>query len=255
MKNPRSSARARLGLLLILAALVTTPLFAYTVYLKDGSRLIATEAPAIENGQAIITLQNGTRTSIAASEIDLEKTRAANKTDYGTAMVLEEGTFTEMTEENAGRERGRLSDVANRPTVGQRPRARREMTFGDGDSLENWQRTPYRGNLDLAGEILEVFRSRGIEQVGIYQGTRPGRILLELSTNSESAVFRALKITAGALSRVHGLYPNEVQAVELVLATAQRERAGQFVLDPEDAAQLLTEGAEISSFYVANVRF
>jgi len=255
MTSRTSPKRTIWPFFLLLTVVLSAPLLAYTVYLKDGSRLIATEQPTIEEGQAIITLQNGTRTSIAASEIDVEKTRDANKNDYGTALVLEEGTFTELTDENAGRPRGRLSDVGSQPTVGKRPAARREITLAAGDALDSWQRVPYRGNLDIATEILDVFRGQGIEQVGIYQGTQSKRLLIELSTNSESGVFRALKITAGAMSRAHGLFPDDLDAIELIMATAQRDRAGQFVLTPAQAALLLESDAEISSFYVANVRF
>lgn len=239
----------------VVTLLVAAPALAYTVYLKDGSRLVATEKPVIEDGRAIITLQSGTRTSIAASEIDVERTREANKDDYGTALVLEEGSFTELNDDDIGRQRGRLSEVASGPRVGTRPRARRQVSLSSGEALENWQRVAYRSNLDVATEILAAFRGQGIEQVGIYQGTNEKRLLIELSTNSESAVFRGLKIAAGALSRVHGLYPDDVEAFELVMSTAQRERAGQFLIDPEDAALLLAEDTELSSYFVDNVRF
>lgn len=249
-----SGSTVRIALML-LAAAAATPALAYTVYLKDGSRLVASEPPVIEDGEAIITLQSGTRTSIAAAEIDLERTREANKDDYGTALVLEEGSFTELNDENIGQRRGRLSDAAAGPSIGSRPRARRRTSLSPGDALENWQRVPYRANLDLAFEILAVFRGQGIEQVGLYQGTQEDRLLIELAANSESAVFRGLKITAGALSRVRGLYPDDIAAVELVMATSQRERAGQFVITPEDAARLLADDTELSSFFVDNVRF
>ncbi len=253
MRSPRAVG-ARLLVLLALAGLAA-PALAYTVYLKDGSRLVASEPPVIEDGQAIITLQSGTRTSIAASEIDLERTREANKDDYGTALVLEEGSFTELNDDNIGERRGRLSDVAAGPSIGSRPRSRRKVSLSPGQELENLQRVPYRANLDLATEILAVFRGQRVEQVGIYQGTSERRLLIELTANSEAAVFRGLKIAAGALSRVHGLYPDDVEAFELVMTTAQRERAGQFLITPEDAALLLAEGTELSSYFVANVRF
>lgn len=242
-------------LTLLTVAALASPALAYTVYLKDGSRLIAAEQPVIEDGQAIITLQSGTRTSIAASEIDLERTREANKEDYGTALVLEEGSFTELNEQDLDPRRDRLSDVAAGSSLGSRPRARRPTSLSASEELGNWQRVPYRANLDLATEILAVFRGQGIEQVAIYQGTANRRLLIELPANSESAVFRGLKITAGALTRARGLYPEEVDAFELVMTTAQGGRAGQFLITADEAAELLAEGTELSSFFVANVRF
>ena len=47
-----------------LVAVLCAPLAAYTVILKDGSKLIAQQAPTFEGDQAIIVLQSGTRTSI-----------------------------------------------------------------------------------------------------------------------------------------------------------------------------------------------
>lgn len=245
----------KISIVALVVAALASPALAYTVYLKDGSRLMAAEKPVIEDGQAIITLQSGTRTSIAASEIDLERTREANKDDYGTALVLEEGSFTELNDQNIGQRRDRLSDVAAGSSLGSRPQARRQTSLSSSEALENWQRVPYRANLDLATEILAAFRGQGIEQVGIYQGTAERRLLIELPANSETAVFRGLKIAAGALTRAQGLYPDNVDAFELVMTTAQRERAGQFLITAREAAELLSDGIELSSFFVANVRF
>ena len=80
------------ALILLLAA---TPIAAYTIYLKDGSRLIAREKYTLEGDRALILLQNGTQTFLAASEIDVPRTDAANRNNYGTAMVLQDGEFTE----------------------------------------------------------------------------------------------------------------------------------------------------------------
>ena len=40
--------------------LIAAPLTAYTIYLKDGSRLIAREKYTLEGDRALIVLQNGT---------------------------------------------------------------------------------------------------------------------------------------------------------------------------------------------------
>jgi len=91
-------------LLLTLAFCATTPLFAYTIYLKDGSRLMADGPYRVEGEQAIITLQNGTRTSIAAAEIDEQRTVEANAGGYGAALVLDDGKFTQLPNEAAPEE-------------------------------------------------------------------------------------------------------------------------------------------------------
>ena len=80
---------------ILMIAIMAIPAGAYTIYLKDGSRLIAREKHRLEDGKVIIVLQNGTRTFIEASEIDITRTEQANLGDYGTALVLEDGQLVE----------------------------------------------------------------------------------------------------------------------------------------------------------------
>ncbi|MDH3744928.1 MAG: hypothetical protein OES47_07500 [Acidobacteriota bacterium] len=244
-------------LLVALLAAVAIPAFSYTVYLKDGSKLASDGPPVIKNGKAIITLQSGMRTSISADEIDLERTRAENKDDYGSAVVLGgAGATREVTVPVPDERSDRVSDLIARGAVTrrERPQSRREHVL-DPTDLQNWQRVPYHDNLDLVSEIQGVFRGQGFESVGVYRGTQPRRLLIEIETNSESAVFRGLKVAAGALNRAVGLHPRDIEALEVVLATASNERAGEFVVTAADAAELLAEGAEVSTFFVKSVRF
>ena len=78
--------RRNLSLALILLFLAA-PMAAYTIYLRDGARLIAKEKYTLDGDRALIVLQNGTQTFLAASEIDVPRTDAANRNNYGTAMV------------------------------------------------------------------------------------------------------------------------------------------------------------------------
>ena len=248
------------GILALAVALVVAgPAFGYTVYLKDGSRMIAREAPRVEGGKAYIVLQNGATTSIDADEIDVARTNEVNKSDYGTAIIIENGKIVMAPKTALPKQEKRLSDLINQGTVGQRsrPQARRTVapTPRDSRDLARTNRTPYRGNLDISSEIQNVFRGLGVEEVGIYQGTQTDRLLLEVGTNSESAVFRSLKAAAGALRHIRGTYPQDVTAFELVMTTSNNGRAGQFVLTPDLAETLLAEGADVSAFFVRNVQF
>ena len=74
------------GLALALAA---SSSWAYTVYLKDGSKLVAKDKYKVQGDMALIVLANGTQTSLKLAEIDQEKTALANQSNYGTAVVLE----------------------------------------------------------------------------------------------------------------------------------------------------------------------
>lgn len=245
-----------------LAAALGAPLAAYTVVLKDGSQLIAQQAPTFQGDQAIIVLRSGTRTSIAANEIDLERTRSANLHELGSAMVLEDGQFTAKPVETETPQEERLSDLiakrrrdsspARRAPVSRDPADRNRASSGS--DLSSHQRTPYR-NLVVLEAIQGAFHSQGVDGAKIYQGTSDDRLLIEVETNSEAAVFRSIKVAAGALSHVRTNISATIDAFELVLATSGRSRAGQFLMTTEQAAAIVNNEVEISSYFVDQVQF
>ena len=88
----------------------------------------------------------------------------------------------------------------------------------------------------------------------IYQGSQGDRPLLELTTPSEGAVFRVLEVSSNALLHIRGTHP-KVAAFELLMMTPDRQRAGQFVLTPEMAADLAAKQVEVAAFFLRNVQF
>ena len=250
---------ARRNLILaLLLLLVAAPLAAYTIYLKDGSRLIAREKYTLDGDRALIVLQNGTQTFLAASEIDVPRTDAANRNNYGTAMVLQDGQFTETAPPpDSGRQES-LTDLAGRTSTQPRPQAVRPVptrpTSGDYMDLLSSQRQPFR-NLDLAGEIQQVFLAQGVAGMQLAQGTAADRVLLEITTDSEASVFRALEVAADALLHVRTRTAAPVAAFEIVLVTSNRSRGGQFLLTPGQASQIADGEVELPAFYVQNVQY
>ena len=251
---------------LVALALVASVASAYTVYLKDGSHVVAKEKYTVRGEKAIITLPNGTQTFLALSEIDVERTDKSNESDYGTAMVLEGGEVKVLTSAPPPPPRKTLTDLINNKTATLRelPESRREPPLGPGqsvaktkagyDDLLRLERTPFR-NVDVAGTIQGFAVGRGLERVQIYQGTRSQRALLEITTNSEASVFRSLLVAANCLLAVRDSHPDQIDAFELVLITPGRARAGQFVLFPEDAADLIARRVELTAFYIDHVQF
>jgi hypothetical protein len=254
--------------LTILLFLIAAPLLAggYTIYLKDGSRLVAKNKYRIENGRAIITLPNGTQTFVAASQIDVRRTDEANKDGYGGAVVLP-GTPQDVGAAPAEPPKDKtLADL-----IASRTAAPRELPGSRRDKAE-----PAPGRLgktkagyldfatvarkplahpDLTAELQQFFHSQGTDEVEMYQGTRADQPLLEITTNSEASVFKALNTAANALLRIRDLHPDQVSAFELLLTTPGRERAGQFVLTPEMAADLVSRKVEVGTFFVRHVQF
>ncbi len=260
--------RSKLVLIALLALLLPGPLLAYTIYLKDGSRIVARQKYRIENDQAIIVLQNGTETMIKATEIDEARTAQANTTNLGTAMVLDQGKVTDTPSARAAPTPETVSDMLAKSTVPQRElqparrpstlRAESEKTSGKTPGgFQDFASLPHDpfGQVDLATDIKQACRAYGLEDVAVFRGTRPDRVFLDITTNSEATIFRTLAIAAKVLSDVRQKYGDKLAAIELLMTTTARDRAGQFVITPEQAADLIAKKVDIQTFYVQNVQF
>lgn len=256
--RPRILTAAALALVLS-----TSSAWAYTVYLKDGTKLVARDKYKVQNGLALIVLQNGTQTSIQLSEIDEPRTAQANQSNYGTAVVLDEsGKESTVTPSAPAPRRPELKDLIaarqNAPAPPPAaPAARRPAQAASAappatsSGLASVQRVPLP-QLELAAEIKQALRGKGIEEVSVYRGSRPDRALLEITTNSEAVIFRALEACAAALQQIRG---RGIGTFEIAMASAGRERAGEFVLTPELANVLALKQMETSAFFVQHVQF
>lgn len=261
MRIPSPFVRA--CLLAACCLLAALPLCAYTVYLKDGTHIRAKEKYRLEGGRAIITLLNGTQSFIDAREIDVKRTEEANRVDYGGNAVVVQ-TPQETVAPPPSQERTLRDLIASReagprdlPEVRRtdqrqaaRSQAKTRAGFFDFSTLA---RKPYP-QIEMASELQGFFRAQGVEELEIFQGTQANRPLLEITTPSEGAVFRALAVSASALMHIRGTHPR-IEAFELLMTTPDRKRAGQFVLTPEDAAGLAAKSVELSAFFLENVQF
>lgn len=259
--------RSKILVLALALALASSAAWAYTIYLKDGTKLVARDKYKVHNGLALIVLQNGTQTSIQVSEIDEPRTAQANQTNYGTAVVLDEtGKVTDTPLDAPAPKRPELKDlIASRQNAPQPPvpttatataTARRPAQSPAapapaGSGLAALPRQPLP-RLELAAEIKQALRAKGIEDVLVFRGSRADRALLEITTNSEAAIFRSLEASAAALLE---LQARGIAALEVSMMSAGRERAGEFTLTPDLAATLAQKRIETSAFYVQNVQF
>lgn len=251
-----------LALALLLAA---TPGFAYTVYLKDGSQLVAQRKYEVEGDRAIITLQSGTRTALRLAEIDVERTEAANQANLGTAIVIEGGKATDLTHASPPPpKKETLADLIQKrsaegldprssgaPTAAGRPPAQRPRNAGLDSTAA---RVPLR-NVDLAEAIRSFVFGRGIMSLEVLQGTSARRPLLVYSTSSEGQVFKAILASANALVFIRDQRPGEVEGFDLVCDAPSGGRAGEFRLTPELAADLVSGRLEVPAFFVQHVQF
>lgn len=262
MRHPRLAVLAFLALL----TLAPMTVLGYVVYLKDGSTITAKGKYRIEKGRAIITLPNGTQTFVPASQIDVKRTEEANRDGYEGAVVLPDTTRDLGTTGTPPVKDKTLADLITRKEAAPRelPVSRRETNTSSAGRLVKTRagyydlttlaRKPY-SHAEVTAEIQRFFRGQGIEGVEIYEGTQADRPLLEITTNSEGSVFKALNTTSTALLHLRDRFPAQVAVIELLLTTPSRERAGQFVLTPEMATELVSKKVDVTYFFVKNVQF
>jgi hypothetical protein len=266
MRHPRFPRPAVLFLAALLAsATLLLAATAYTIFLKDGSSLVAKQKYTVENGRAIIVLLNGTETFVALDKIDIPRTDTANKGGYGTGVVIP-GSPQDVGPAPAQPQRDQtLADLINKKAAGPRdvPTTKRDKDATGGrliktkagyTDLSALARRPY-AHADITAALQQFFHGQGLDEVEIFEGTAGDHPLIEISTNSEGSVFKALNSAAAGLLQIRDSFPNRVAAFEVLLTTPARERAGQFVLTPEMATELVAKKVEVAAFYVKNVQF
>ena len=165
-------------------ALLAAPAEAYVVILKDGSQVITRDQFRIEKGKARFTLQNGTESFLDMREIDVVKTVEANKVNYGTAVVLEDGKVEQLRQATPTPRPPELADLISARgdgTLRSLPTTRRadpertaqiRQTSAGYEDLTRFPRTPMRST-EVAATLLNVFQTQGVDGATIYQGTCP----------------------------------------------------------------------------------
>ncbi len=258
----RRRANATAWALIAVLLLMASPAWGYIVFLKDGSQITTKDKYRVEGDRVLLTMPNGTEASYPVSEVDIEKTEKVNVIDYGTATLLE------------GLDKPRQPKVVYEedPSFGEYitgrnlalPTVRKRQAATPTDELPTTQagfvdlmafrRSPYPAS-EITGEVLGYLKGQGIDRVRIFQGTEADRPLIEVVAASEASVFKAIKDSASGLVQIHESFPELVKAFELLLMTESQQRAGQFVMTPELANQLVSGQLTAPQFFLRFVEF
>ncbi len=261
----------KFALIFLMALTLAAPAMAYTIYLKDGSKILAKEKYEVVDGKALIVLKNGTHAFYDASRIDVARTETANLNSYGNAVVVEQGRIVPLSKKAAAAERKEptLSDLIKQRRAGIRrektPESVQEeaeaavptapTTTATGAALfADLPRKAHR-DLEVVSEIQQYFRSQGAGEAAVFRGTRSSRPLVEVSTDSEATVFRTLTVACNALLEIQARHGRALTGFDLLLLGAQNSRAGQFSLTPEMAKELVEKRIEAPRFFVKYVDF
>lgn len=250
--------RTKLARLLVLGLVSAVSAHAaYTVYLKDGSSLQASRPYTVEGETAIIILENGTRAAMPLAEIDVERTKRSNQGGLSGAKVLQDGRFVELEEtprEAPARETLGTMISSGRATATAAPHDEPDTTAeaATGERSEPALR-PYSDEA-LTEAIHKAFAELQVEEMEVFQGAG-GAPLLQVVADSESSLFRGLRVAARVLVAVRAARPGEVPAFDLHFLTPQGQEGGSFRMTPEQAEALDSRSLEPSEYYVRNVQF
>ncbi len=243
--------------------LIASPASGYIVFLKDGSQIQTKEEYRIEGDMAILILPSGNLASYRASEIDVEKTKKVNVVDYGTAKLIEGTKETQLVKGAGPEKKPNFGEYIFGRSLALPKLSRREAVATDGQlpttkagfvDFMALHRSPFP-TAEITTEVLLYFRGQGIDQVRLFQGTKPDRPLVEVVAASEASVFKAIKDAASCLAQVNDHFPELVTAFELIVMTEAQVRAGQFVMTRELADMLVSEQLTVSQFFLRYVEF
>jgi hypothetical protein len=252
-----------LALALVLAILAS-PAVAFTIFMKDGSTVIAKDDFRIEGENALITLQNGTETILPLAEIDIPRTREFNKDNIGSAVLLEGGEIKALTTHRplpkqtlgdlitSGDAKPQERQAARRETAREVKSGPAETRAGYLD-LNSMPRRPY-DNLEFMSELRSYFTSQGLE-AQVFRGSGDRGPMVQVITSSESSVFKSLQVAAQAMAQLGDRHPGRIEIVELLLHTSRGTSAGQFVITGDLAAEINDNTVDMASIFVENVQF
>lgn len=275
---PRTSPRRALVLSLVIVAVCTAPTLGYVIFLKDGNQITIREKYRVEGDQAIFSHENGVIGSIPLVEIDVALTEKENLVQLRGVQTIQGLEKVDLANVDAPPpKRDTLSDLLRRkgetgsislpeprlrnedagqaPSSGQSAAAVPRTAAGFVDLLV-YPRRPFADSVAreaLAGLIAD----RGLEMIGIFEGTAPRQPFIELVAGTESAVFAALTGTARVLLEIRATHPDAVEAVELLMRVhpSGDNRSGQFQLTPELAELLVSGGLTPAAFFLRYVEF
>lgn len=265
----RSSATSRLTggsvLPLVLAGLLLAQgALAYKIVLRDGTEIEAEGKYEVDGDRALFVLPNGSTSTIALAEIDVQKTEEANRRNLGDAVVINRDGTTTSYDPNASvreqpvdslrellKRRAALDRDTEERSPADRPLRKTAAGYPDFASI---QRRPPR-DADAGEQLANALQRAGLGSFNLYQGSTDGRLLLELTSNSQGDVFRQLSAIGAGLFEYYSTPGQPVETVEVLMRTGSQSRAGQFEFDQDDARLLVRGGVTPREFFVANVMF
>lgn len=234
-------------LLLLAAALVSSPLAADWIVLKDGTRYEITGKVSITGNQATFQLKNGQLVQVAAEAIDRARSDEATRLGGGKLLAVEIAP---------------AAAPKPQPSLGSRIKLRPIQQQPAQETAVPTPVTPASSS-QLGADVIANFE-RAYENVGIFEHTMtalPGRGLrADLTTDNEDKVFNAISATAFLIVHNAGLPGVTIDQVDMYMKMTNGGAAGRFHMTREDAGTLYANGtspdrAKLVDYFIKKVLF
>ncbi|HEX7191059.1 MAG TPA: hypothetical protein VF381_05740 [Thermoanaerobaculia bacterium] len=240
----------KLLLFAALAALVTANAFAtYIVVLKNGQTYKAKAKWTMQNGKAIVQLENGQTLAIDPTLIDVAKSEQATNAGLGGAHILNTVPSTPIGQPQQ-----------QEPGLGSEFHLKRSGTAAQPVTpAPVTQAAPppsVSSNGNLSQEVLDKF-ARAYENVGLFEqkitSPSPGVVRADLTADSEDKVFNAISATSFLIVRNAGVPGADIKMVELFMKTTVGGSAGRFQMTRDDAQALDSKQLSQQDYFVRRV--
>lgn len=240
----------KISYFLVLALLSSQAWATYIVILKNGTRYRAKDRWTMSNGKAIVQLENGTTLQIEPNLIDIPASEQATRSGYGDAKVL-------TTPEGA------QPTATPKPSLGEITRIRRQQQQqatqpGTSAPVPAVTTANITGTGALGADVTSRFVG-AYENVGFYDAKvtnpAPYTVRVQITTDNEDQVFKALSATSYMMRRVPALTNSRIDTVELFMGMVNGGAAGRFLMSQDDAKAIDEKALTIEAFFVRKVIF
>ncbi|MDQ2871078.1 MAG: hypothetical protein M3S32_10065 [Acidobacteriota bacterium] len=235
---------SRLACVAVAALMLSSPLLAYNVKLKDGSIIFARTKYEVKGKKAIITLQNGTVTSYDLSQIDIPGTEQYNKDNPGNVLVIDNTGDSQLT----------VPLPTPNPTVSLQDVIRKKKVSldtrtGRNTAAENAAAASMQVDAAVDQAFRKVLDGAGIAQ---YRPTSThGKIRFLATTNNEETVFNTISAAARAVADL-AARGRDISA-EIVLTTSGGESGGVFEMNADQARLIVNGNITVADYFLKNV--
>lgn len=246
MKNRLFAATA----LLLTAAFTANA--AYIVVLKNGTRYRARSKWTVQDGKAMIPLENGTTVQLDPALIDTAASEAATKSGLGDAKLLAVtgSPTTPPSTQAAGSSLGQLSRTRG---------SRTSPAVSSPAAKPSPARTAVSQDAARRSEDFIAKLQQAYENVGIFEykvvPTEGNGVRAELVADSEDQVFKAISATAFVVANVPLADGAKVEPLELFMKTVRGGSAGRFQMTQAEATAIASKKKTWQSYYVERVLF